>query len=74
MARIDLETLEKGRQAMNKKDTEALMRFADKHDCMKGCTGCIGESDEGCNHPDHPLMNKPRGQDVCTAEAVAAHV
>ena len=51
---------------MTAKETEALWAFAEDHNCIRGCAGCIGESTSGCNHPDHP-------QNLTTAAEVVAH-
>lgn len=58
---------------MSPKETKALLEFTDQHNCMKGCEGCIGESKNGCVHPDHPLMNSTSGQALNTTSGVTAH-
>lgn len=59
---------------MLRDETKALLEFADKHNCFKGCDGCIGESENGCIHPDHPLLNKPVKQDIFPANEANANV
>lgn len=54
---------------MSPEETRELLAFADEHNCFGGCKGCIGESKDGCVHPDHPLMQESAKQ----IEEVASH-
>ena len=60
---------------MTNKDTKALWQFAEKHKCLDGnCIGCIGDSNNGCVHPDHPLLSAEVKQDLCSVEEVMTYV